>query len=101
MAAAVSSPVKWNVFQCASVWAAWFCILLFILMGLDKQKARKGKYRIPEKTLFIFALLGDALGGWIGMIVFHHKTKHWYFKIFFPLIAVLWAAGLFCLGITS
>ncbi len=64
-------------------------LVLFIMMGVDKAKARKGAWRIPEKTLFILALLLGAVGGTIGMYVFRHKTKHWYFAVGFPLIAVV------------
>ena len=58
----------------------------FILMGADKRKAKLGKWRIPEKTFFIFSLLGGSLGTWAGMYAFRHKTKHWYFVVFMPLI---------------
>ncbi len=61
----------------------------FFAMGLDKHKAKKGKWRIPEKTLFLLAILGGSLGTTIGMHVFHHKTKHWYFKFGMPLIFVI------------
>lgn len=83
-----------KIFPCALVWVFLWSAVLFSLMGIDKHKARNGKYRIPERSLFLFALLGGAFGGWIGMLVFHHKTKHLYFKIFFPLLTFLWAAGL-------
>lgn len=59
------------------------------LMGADKRRARKGVWRIPEKTLFLFPVLGGALGGVLGMRLFHHKTKHWYFRFGFPLLLVL------------
>ena len=61
----------------------------FFVMGLDKHKAKKGKWRIPEKTLFLLAILGGSLGTTIGMHVFHHKTKHWYFKFGMPVIFVI------------
>ena len=61
----------------------------FFAMGLDKHKAKKGKWRIPEKTLFLLAILGGSLGTTIGMHVFHHKTKHWYFKFGMPVIFVI------------
>ena len=64
-------------------------LLAFLLMGIDKGKAKRGKRRIPEKTLFLFAALLGGVGGTAGMFVFHHKTKHWYFKLFFPLLALL------------
>ena len=65
----------------------------FLAMFLDKQKAKKDKWRIPEKTLFLFAILGGSLGTTLGMNVFRHKTKHWYFKIGMPLILVLQIAA--------
>ena len=61
----------------------------FFLMFLDKQKAKKGKWRIPEKTLFLAALIGGSLGTTFGMNVFRHKTKHWYFKFGMPAILIL------------
>ena len=54
----------------------------FVLYGADKRRAKQGTWRIPEKTLFLLPLLGGSL----GMRVFHHKTKHWYFRIGLPLI---------------
>jgi uncharacterized membrane protein YsdA (DUF1294 family) len=61
----------------------------FFAMFLDKQKAKGGKWRIPEKTLFLLALIGGSLGTTIGMHAFHHKTKHWYFKFGMPLIFII------------
>ena len=71
----------------------------FFAMFLDKQKAKKGKWRIPEKTLFLFALLGGSLGTTLGMNTFRHKTKHWYFKFGMPLILILQIALIIYLGI--
>ncbi len=62
-------------------------VFLFAMMGLDKAKARRGKWRVSEKTLFVFALLGGALGGTAGMFLFRHKTKHRTFRLGFPLLA--------------
>ncbi|MBE5964891.1 MAG: DUF1294 domain-containing protein [Lachnospira sp.] len=64
-------------------------LIAFAIMGLDKNYAAKGKWRIPEKTLFLPVLLGGGIGGVLGMRVFRHKTKHWYFAIGFPLIMVI------------
>ena len=61
-------------------------LILFLLMGLDKKSARSGKWRIPEQTLFLFALAGGALGGIIGMKVFHHKTRKKNFRSGFPAL---------------
>ena len=64
----------------------------FLLMGIDKAKAKKDAWRVPEKTLFLPGLLGGSLGGILGMRVFRHKTKHWYFRFGFPAILVLQGA---------
>lgn len=66
--------------------ALLFCanLLSFLLMGYDKDCARKDKWRVSEKTLFLAAGCFGALGGIMGMHVFHHKTKHWTFRVFFP-----------------
>ncbi|MBP5263029.1 MAG: DUF1294 domain-containing protein [Lachnospiraceae bacterium] len=61
----------------------------FILMGADKKKAKSGAWRIPEKTLFLPAILGGSIGAIAGMQVFRHKTKHWYFKYGMPAILIL------------
>ena len=63
-------------------------IVLFVVMGVDKYKAIRRRWRIPEATLFILALVGGACGGTVGMYSFRHKTKHWYFAVFFPLLAL-------------
>ena len=66
----------------------------FLLMGLDKRRAKKGRWRISEKMLFLPVVLGGGPGGILGMRVFHHKTKHWYFRIGFPIISLV-ELGLF------
>ena len=67
-------------------------IISFVLMGHDKKCARQGKWRVPEKTLFLATACFGGLGGVLGMKVFHHKTKHWYFKVFFPALLVIQVA---------
>ena len=64
-------------------------LFAFSLMGIDKERARKGAWRIPEKHLFLSVILGGSVGGILGMRFFRHKTKHWYFKYGFPLIFLL------------
>ena len=71
------------------LWLAAINLVAFALMGLDKWKARRGAWRISEKTLFLAALLGGALGGTVGMHLFHHKTRHWYFRFGFPILLIL------------
>lgn len=61
----------------------------FAMMGIDKRKAVKKLWRIPESTLFIIAIIGGSIGSIIGMRVFHHKTRHWYFVYGMPLILIL------------
>ena len=61
-------------------------LLDFILMGADKSKAKRGAYRIPEATLLLFAILGGSVGGILGMLLFHHKTRHAAFALGLPLI---------------
>ncbi len=61
----------------------------FVAMGIDKSKAKRGAWRIPEKTLFLLSIIGGSVGTWLGMYAFHHKTKHWYFVVGMPLILVV------------
>lgn len=75
---------------------AYFAIITvvaFALMGIDKKKAKKGAFRISEASLFVTALLGGSIGSMAGMLVFHHKTNHWYFQAFMPLIALVQVAA--------
>ena len=58
----------------------------FLSMALDKNKARRKKWRIPEATLFLFAIFGGSLGSLWGMHVFHHKTQRPKFYIGIPVI---------------
>lgn len=64
-------------------------LVAFILFGIDKWKAEKQKWRIPESTLLSFAALGGSIGAWIGMKVWHHKTLHKKFKYGVPAIFIL------------
>ena len=58
----------------------------FILMGYDKRKAKKNKWRVPESRMFFTAALGGSVGIWLGMQNFHHKTLHPQFKYGIPAI---------------
>ena len=68
-------------------------LLGLILMGADKHRAQEGLWRISEKALFLTALIGGSVGTTVGMWLFRHKTKHWYFVIGMPLIIVLQLAA--------
>ncbi len=61
----------------------------FLLMLIDKQKARKNRWRIPEATLIMSAVLGGSVGALLGMYAFRHKTKHLKFTLGVPFILVL------------
>ena len=61
----------------------------FALMGIDKRRAVKKLWRIPESTLFIIALIGGSIGSIFAMRIFHHKTRHWYFVYGMPAILFL------------
>lgn len=61
----------------------------FFIMGVDKRRAKKHAFRIPEATLFTIAIIGGSLGTTAGMYYFHHKTRHWYFAYGMPLILIL------------
>ena len=67
----------------------------FVMMGVDKRRARKGRWRISEKALFAAALAGGSAGAVLGMQIFRHKTRHWYFVWGMPVILALQLV-LFC-----
>ena len=64
-------------------------LVAFVVYGIDKYKARKGKWRIPESTLLTLAMFGGSIGAWLAMKAFHHKTMHKKFYIGVPMIIVL------------
>jgi uncharacterized membrane protein YsdA (DUF1294 family) len=80
-----------------TIYIVFINILGFALMGIDKRKAQRGAFRIPEATLFAVALIGGSLGSIIGMQTFRHKTKHWYFKFGMPIIFIVQIALLLLL----
>lgn len=66
----------------AGVLALWLIVInlaTFAVYGIDKSRAKRGVWRVPEKTLFLLPLLGGSIGALLGMRTFRHKTKHWYF----------------------
>ena len=73
----------------AALFLLFMNILGFVLMFSDKKRARRGDWRIRERTLFLVAVFGGSLGSLLGMRLFHHKTKHWYFVLGMPLIFLL------------
>ena len=67
-------------------------IATFFLYGIDKYKAKKGKWRISEATLLTMAAIGGSIGAWAGMRLWHHKTMHKKFKYGIPIIIILQVA---------
>ena len=67
-------------------------VVTFIVYGADKRRAKKERRRVPEKTLFLLALIGGSVGAWAGMYTFRHKTRHWYFVWGIPAILVIQVA---------
>ena len=71
------------------IYTAVMSLIAFAAFGLDKYKAKTNRWRISEKTLFLLALLGGGVGAYLGMKVFHHKTRHKQFAIGLPLIMIV------------
>lgn len=71
-------------------WTVVMSIIAFACYGVDKHKAIKHNWRISERTLILLAYAGGAYGAFIGMYVFHHKTRHLKFRILIPLSVLLW-----------
>ena len=67
-------------------------IATFFLYGIDKYKAKKGRWRISEATLLLIAVVGGSIGAWAGMRLWHHKTMHKKFKYGIPVIIILQVA---------
>ena len=78
-----------SITQIAIIYLLIINISGFLVMGIDKHKAKMGNRRIPENSLFMFTILGGGVGTIIGMYVFHHKTKKLKFTIGMPLILIL------------
>ena len=67
-------------------------ITSFLLYGIDKYKAKKGRWRISEATLLLMAVIGGSIGAWGGMRIWHHKTMHKMFKYGIPVIIIFQVA---------
>ena len=74
---------KNNVILFYAVFLVLLSFVTFVMYGIDKRKATKGRWRIPEKVLLLSSFIGGAFGGFAGMKIFHHKTtgEHWYFTV--------------------
>lgn len=77
------------------IYLIYLCIvnlIAFFIFGIDKLKAKRGSYRISEKTLITICAVGGALGGLLGMMIFHHKTSKPKFVITVPLLVLIYGA---------
>lgn len=74
---------------CVLYYLAAINVVTFIVYGIDKLKAKKGKWRIPEASLLLLAIIGGSIGAWCGVKVWHHKTRHKKFKYGIPLIVAI------------
>lgn len=75
--------------SCLAYYLLCINAVTFIVYGIDKYKAKKARWRIPEATLLLLAVLGGSIGAWMGMKVWHHKTKHKKFKYGIPAILLI------------
>lgn len=71
------------------IYLAAINLVTFVLYGIDKYKAKKARWRIPEATLLWMAAIGGSIGAWTGMRVWHHKTLHKKFRFGVPAILIL------------
>ena len=81
----------------ALIYLAVINVVTFFMYGIDKWKAKRSKWRIPEATLLLMAAAGGSLGAWSGMKVWHHKTLHKKFRYGVPLILIVQIALFFLL----
>lgn len=78
-----------NIVSIIALYLTIINITGFAVMGIDKRKAIRHRWRVRESTLFLIALIGGSIGSILGMRVFHHKTRHWYFAYGMPLILIV------------
>ena len=78
-----------NNIHIALIYLVIINVVTFLMYGIDKWKARNSKWRIRETALLGLAVLGGSIGAWIGMIVWHHKTRHKKFRYGVPAIIII------------
>ena len=96
---AIDDHIKYLSGIIAVAYLLFINLLAYVLYGVDKRRARRGKYRIPESVLLWMARLGGGVGSWLGIKVFHHKTKHTKFRILVPLWTIVWLAGIIFMAV--
>ena len=78
-----------SLLHIALIYLAVINVVAFFMYGIDKWKAKRSKWRVPEATLLLMAVLGGSLGAWLGMKVWHHKTLHKKFRYGVPIIIIV------------
>ena len=73
-----------------NIYFGFINIISFIVYYVDKRLAIKHKYRIPERVLIYLSVVGGSIGGYMSMMLFHHKTKHFKFMIINPIMIIIW-----------
>lgn len=73
------------------VWLVLMTVIAFIQMGYDKLQAMRGKWRVKEKKLWLFAVVGGAIGSFLGMLIFRHKIRKMKFVVGFTLLAIIYS----------
>ena len=81
--------MKISLIHIAFIYLAIINVATFFLFGIDKWKAKRSKWRIPEATLLLMAVIGGSIGAWLGMHIWHHKTLHKKFRYGVPLILIV------------
>jgi len=89
-----------SVIICIVVYLIIVNVIGFAMMGIDKSRARKRAWRIPETHLFVIAFIGGSLGSVLGMYFFRHKTRHWYFSIGMPAILIVQVLAVVALALS-
>lgn len=79
-----------NITKLILIYMGVLGFITFIMYGIDKAKAKAHKWRIPERVLLGMSMIGGIVGGWLGMYVFRHKTKHLKFYVVQILASILW-----------
>ena len=78
-----------SLLHIAFIYLAVINVVTFFMYGVDKWKAKRSKWRIPEATLLLLAVLGGSIGAWLGMKTWHHKTLHKKFRYGVPIIIIV------------
>lgn len=87
--------------QALPIWIGMMSLWAFLAMWFDKRQAKKKAARIPERNLWLLAIIGGGIGAYLGMQIFRHKTRHTEFRVGFLLLALLYGALLlFLFGVT-